>query len=141
MPATVQRCLTPAEQQWIIWGENKHGGWCSPVSACHCRGWSLAREAFCFFIASAANQPRMGGRGEGVKESQLMDLRDHYNGKCAEQCCGFSSHSEISSLSLYIWVLMDIVSESWSAEQDKLSLCRVSVCFLQHCLLSLLISH
>lgn len=39
------------------------------------------------------------------------------------------------------WVLMDIVSDSWSAEQDKLSLCRVSVCFLQNCLLSLLISH
>lgn len=36
---------------------------------------------------------------------------------------------------------MDIVSDSWSAEQDKLSLCRASVCFLQICLLSLLISH
>lgn len=99
MPAPVQKCLKPAEQLWGIGGWNEDGALCSPVSAHPCRGWSLAKEAFCFLVVSAANQ-----RWEGWEASQLMDLRDHYNRNCAQQLCGFSSLPEITifPLSLHL---------------------------------------
>lgn len=94
-PAPDERCLTPAEREWESEGETRRGasvaqGLLAPAED---GVWPEKLSAFSLPLL----QIKQGWEGGGsVKESQLMDLRGHYNGNCARRRCGFISRSEIA---------------------------------------------